>query len=138
MPHDRPACPAWGMESNWTPEAPSVRRARADCRGRLFTAKLGIVLHYLPHQMFDHLLADDPLLLACQFCDRLRDRIDDFVRFTGIDFVRACLSYSSMWSQEPVHVGGGGRNYSRAGETVARSTEAHAAAVRSAISGIRR
>ena len=47
------------------------------------------------------------------------------------------LSYS-LWSQEPVHVGGGGRNYSRADETVARSTEAHAAAVRSAISGIRR
>ena len=38
-----------------------------------------------------------------------------------IDFVGACLSYS-LWSQEPVHVGGGGRNYSRAGETVARST----------------
>ena len=26
-----------------------------------------------------HLLADDPILLACQFCDRLRDRINDFI-----------------------------------------------------------
>ena len=56
---------------------------RADCGGRLFTAKLAVVVYYLPHQMFDHLLADDAILLARQFCDR--DRVDDFIGFTGID-----------------------------------------------------
>ena len=34
-----------------------------------FTAKLSVVVHYLPHQVFDDLLADDPILLARQFCD---------------------------------------------------------------------
>ena len=38
------------------------------------------------------------------------------------------------WSQEPVHVGGGGRNYSRAGETVARSAPGAHAAARSCFS----
>jgi hypothetical protein len=36
--------------------------------------------------LFDHLLADEPILLARQFCDRLRDRVDDFICFVGIDF----------------------------------------------------
>ena len=45
-------------------EPTSVLRARADCRGRLFTAKLGIVVHYLPHQLLDHLLANGAVLLA--------------------------------------------------------------------------
>jgi hypothetical protein len=44
-------------------------------------------VHYLPHQLLDHLLADDAILLARQFCDCLRDRVDDFICFIGIDFV---------------------------------------------------
>ena len=81
-----------GVGSNWPqcssrPEPPSVLRVRADCGGRLFTAKLGVVVHYLPHQLLDHLLADDAILLARQFCDCLRDRVDDFICFSGIDFV---------------------------------------------------
>ena len=71
------------------PERPSVLRVRADCGGRLFTAKLGVVIHYLPHQLLDHLLADEAILLARHFCDRLGDRINDFVCFGGIDFIRA-------------------------------------------------
>jgi hypothetical protein len=74
----------------WCPvvaEPPSVPRVRADRGGRLFPAKLGVVVHYLPHQLLDHLLADDAILLARQFCDRLRDRVDDFIGFIGIDFV---------------------------------------------------
>ena len=35
----------------------------------VFTAKLPVVVHYLPHQVFDDLLVDDPILLARQFCD---------------------------------------------------------------------
>src|SRR5262249_1783090 len=48
------ACPAWGrgrigpVSSRRQP--PAVLRARADRRGRLFTAKLAVVLLYLPHQ----------------------------------------------------------------------------------------
>ena len=61
---------------------PSVHGVRTGCRGRLFTAKLTVVVHYLAHQ----LLNQDPILLAGQFCDCLRDRVDDFVRFVGIDF----------------------------------------------------
>jgi hypothetical protein len=30
-------------------------------------------VHYLPHQLLDHLLADEAILLARQFCDCLRD-----------------------------------------------------------------
>ena len=81
-----------GVGSNWTPcsgrpEAPSVLRIRAGCGGRLFPAKLGVVVHNLAHQLLNQLLADDPILLARQFCDRLRDCVDDFICFIGIDFV---------------------------------------------------
>jgi hypothetical protein len=71
-------------------ELTSVLRVRADCGGRVFPAKLGVVVHYLPHQQLDDLLADDAILLARQFCDCLRDRVDHFVGFTGIKFVIAC------------------------------------------------
>ena len=67
-----------GVGSNWT----SVFRARADFGGRLFTAKLSVVLDNLMHQLFDHLLADEAILLACQFSDRLRDSVDDFICFS--------------------------------------------------------
>ena len=33
-------------------------------------------------------LADDAILLARQFCDCLRDRVDDFIRFISIDFLQ--------------------------------------------------
>jgi hypothetical protein len=60
---------------------------RRDCTCRVFTPKFSVVVHYLPHQLFDHLLANGAVLLARQFCDRLRDRINDFICFRGIDFV---------------------------------------------------
>jgi len=62
---------------------------RADCGGHHFTTKFAIVVDYLPHQLLDHLLADGPILLACQFCDCLGDRVDDFVRFLVVDFIPA-------------------------------------------------
>src|SRR5215467_7501834 len=34
-------------------EPTSVLRARADCGGRLFPAKLAVVVYYLPHQLLD-------------------------------------------------------------------------------------
>jgi hypothetical protein len=34
-------------------------------------------VHYLPHQLFDQSLANDAAVLARQFCDSLRDRVDD-------------------------------------------------------------
>ena len=51
-------------------------------------AKLGVVAHNLAHQLPNHLLPDDPTLLARQFCDCLRDRINDIIGFIGIDLVR--------------------------------------------------
>jgi hypothetical protein len=68
------------------PEPPSVLRVRTDRGGRRFTAKLAVVVHDLAHQLLNHLLTDDAILLARQFCDRLRDRVDDFICFRGIDF----------------------------------------------------
>ncbi len=56
--------------------------------GRRFTTKLGVVVHNLAHQLLNHLRADDAVLLARQFCDCLRDRVDHFIGFIGIDFVR--------------------------------------------------
>jgi hypothetical protein len=54
--HRRLCLQGWG--SNWCPYSTrcetAVRpRARTDCGGRLFTAKLGVVVHYLPHQLLD-------------------------------------------------------------------------------------
>ena len=68
-----------GAGSNWTwcstrPEPLSVLRVRADWGGHPFTAKLAVVVHYLPHQLLDHLLADDSILLA-------------FICLSGIDLV---------------------------------------------------
>jgi hypothetical protein len=73
-------------------EPPSVHRVRTGCGRGLLPAKLGIVVHYLPHQVLNHFLADEPVLLTCQFCDRLRDCVDDFIRFSGVD---SCLSLLS-------------------------------------------
>ena len=65
------------------PEPPSVFRVRPDCGARLFLAKFGVIVHYLPHQLLD------PILLACQFCDGLCDRVDDFICFLVVDFIPA-------------------------------------------------
>ena len=64
-------------------------RMRRDCTCRVFPAKLTVVMHYLPHQLLDHLLADDAVLLAGQLCDGLRDRADDFICFLVVDFIPA-------------------------------------------------
>jgi hypothetical protein len=62
---------------------------RLDCaRGYVFTTKFRIVLHDLMHQMFNHLLANEPILLARQFCNCLCDRVNDFIRFSSVDLVR--------------------------------------------------
>jgi hypothetical protein len=44
-------------------------------------------VHYLAHQLLDHLLLDHAILLARQFCDCFCDRVDDLICFIGIDFV---------------------------------------------------
>ena len=80
-----------GVGSNWSPcstrpEPSSVHRVRTGCGGRLFTAKLTVVVHDLAHQLLNHLLADDAILLACHFCECLSDSVDDFICFSGIDF----------------------------------------------------
>jgi hypothetical protein len=63
---------------------------RPDRTGGVFSTKLSIIVHNFPHQLFDQLPSDNAVLLARQFCDCLGDRVDNFVRFSGIDFVRAC------------------------------------------------
>ena len=57
--HPRPVQHGGGVELDpysSRPEPPSVLHARADYGGRLFTAKLGVVVYYLSHQPLDHLL----------------------------------------------------------------------------------
>jgi hypothetical protein len=44
-------------------------------------------VHYLARQLHDHLLPDRAILLAGQLSRRLRDLVNDFIRFCGIDFV---------------------------------------------------
>ena len=61
---------------------------RPDCAlGGVFAPKLRVVVRNLAHQLFNHLLPDDAILLARQFCDCLRDRVNYFICFSGIDFV---------------------------------------------------
>jgi hypothetical protein len=60
---------------------------RADRGVRVFSAKLAVMVHYLVHQLLDDLLTDDAILLARQFCDCFRDRINYFICFSGIDLV---------------------------------------------------
>ena len=36
---------------------------RADRGGRLFAAKFFVVVHYLPHQLLNHVLSNDPILV---------------------------------------------------------------------------
>ena len=43
-------------------------------------AKLGVVIHNLAHQLLDHLLSDEAI--HRQFCDCLRDSVDDFICFS--------------------------------------------------------
>ena len=86
----RPVQHGVGVELGCAPVDPkraSVLHARADCGGRVFTAKLAAVVHNLAHQLLNHLLADDAVLLARQFCDCLRHRVDHFIGFIGINFV---------------------------------------------------
>ena len=80
---DRSKTELGGPISAGPPLVPGVRR---DCTYRVLPAKLGVAVHYLSHQLFDHMLANDPILLARQFCDRLRDRINDSIGFRVIDF----------------------------------------------------
>jgi hypothetical protein len=77
-----------GVGSNWrrAPLDPNRRQCFALEPTAEVAAKLAVVAHYLSHQLLDHLLTDDAGLLARQLCGRLRDRVDDFICFRGIDF----------------------------------------------------
>jgi hypothetical protein len=53
----------------------------------------------LLHQLLDHLLADNAILLARPLSDRLRDRVHDFIGFGGIDLSKpAVAGYSAKKS----------------------------------------
>ena len=117
-----------GVGSNWPlcssrSEPPSVLRVRADCGGRLFTAKLAVVVHDSTHQLVDECLPDDAILLARQLAT-----VFAIASMTSsASAVSTCLSLLVLFLVVPraCPCGGGGRNYFRAGETVARSTPAH-------------
>ena len=54
----RSGIPQHAGSDDWSPcstrsEAPSVLRIRADCGGRLFTAKLAVVAHDMAHQLLN-------------------------------------------------------------------------------------
>ena len=57
----------WGRGACSTrSEPPSVPRVRADFGGRLFTAKFGVIVHYLPHQIAQSLAGGSRHLLHAQ------------------------------------------------------------------------
>ena len=74
---------------------PSVLRVRADCGARLFLAKFAVVLHYLLHQMLDHLLPDEPDPAGLSFL-RLSSRI---ASMTSSAFPRRM----KRWRDRPRH-----------------------------------
>jgi hypothetical protein len=104
------------------------------CGSRFFTAKLPVVVHYCR--------------INCSItCWRMTPSCWLVIPATVFAIALMTSSASSVstlpepacpipqsWSQEPVHVGGGGRNYSRADETVARSAPGAHAAARSCFS----
>jgi hypothetical protein len=57
---------------------------RTDCGGRFFAAILSIIGHDCPHQLFDQLLPDRAILVTLWFCNRLGNRVNDFICFSGI------------------------------------------------------
>jgi hypothetical protein len=62
-----------------------VPHLRPDCAlGGILTPKLRVVLHYPLLQLLNQLLADDDILLARQFCDCFRDRVDDRLCLTRL------------------------------------------------------
>ena len=71
-----------GSPCSSPPELLSVHCVGANCGGRLFTTKLPVVVQNLAHQLLNHLLPDDAILLACQFRDCLGDRINDVICFS--------------------------------------------------------
>jgi hypothetical protein len=80
-----------GVGSNWIRASGRPERAVSASReSRLRRSPLHGETrrrHNLAHQLLNQLLANDAILLARQFCDCVRDRINDFICFRGIDFV---------------------------------------------------
>ena len=95
--------------------------------------ELAVVVHYPTRQVFDQLLADHACWLVSSATVFAIASITSSASPVSTLPEPACPIPQS-WSQEPVHVGGGCRNYSRAGETVARSAPGAHAAARSCFS----
>jgi hypothetical protein len=89
---------------------PSVLHVRTACGGRLFSAKLGVVVHYLPHQLLDHFDRGtrcsgqkrdlgDPSLALSDGCNGLRMRslsprrvaVSNRPTVTPLDRARPCI-----------------------------------------------
>ena len=60
---------------------PNVSASRSRLQRSTVHGELAVVVHYPTRQVFDQLLADHATLLACHFCDCLRDSVDDFICF---------------------------------------------------------
>ena len=81
-----PACPAWG-EGVEMIVAPVVSASRERLRKSPLRGETRRRSALSVASTSQPLLPDDAALLVRQFCDCLRDRINDFICFRGIDFV---------------------------------------------------
>jgi hypothetical protein len=69
-----------------------VHRVRTGCGGRLFTAKLAVIVHYLLHQLLDDLLADDPSVSESGATVKRRKRRNGFSESgAGWETAAACV-----------------------------------------------
>jgi hypothetical protein len=58
-------------------------------------------VHYPTRQVFDQLLADRATLLACHFCDCLRDSVGDFICFSPAGETVARSTWRTRCSGDP-------------------------------------
>jgi len=74
-----------------------------DRAGRIFAAKLGVILHNIAHQLLDHLLTDGAILRARQFGHRLGDRGKHFIGVDGIGLAAGCRIFGEKVVDELDH-----------------------------------
>jgi hypothetical protein len=78
----RPVQHEGGGRRRCAPVDSNRRASRSRLQRSTVHGELAVVVHSPTRQVFDQLLADHATLLACHFCDCLRDSVGDFICFS--------------------------------------------------------